>query len=258
MPWPELVALIAGGLAIGSFANVVIYRLPRGESVVAPGSRCPACEVPIKPWDNLPVVSWLILRGRCRACHAAISARYPLVEALCGGLFVVAGERFGTSYLSVAAACVLAAALVTVSAVDLTRMIIPDRVVFPALGAVAALLVAAAIHGHQWHRLEEAAIGAAASFAGFAAIHLAYPAGMGFGDVKLSLLIGLFLGWIRLAVVPIGFFIAFAVATVVSVVLIILGKGGRKTKIPFGPFMAVGAMGAVQWGVPIARAWLGH
>ncbi len=260
MPAPELAVLVLSGLAVGSFLNVVITRVPAGESVVAPGSHCRSCQAKIAPFDNVPLLSWIFLRGRCRSCRARIPVRYPVIEAATALLFVAAGERFGGRLFTVAAACVFFACLLAVSAVDLDHMIIPDRVLFPSLMVVAALLAAgtATAPGKPWHRMELAALGAVASFAAFAVVHLAYPAGMGFGDVKLSMLIGLFLGYIRLAVVPVGFFLAFAAATAVSLVIVATRRGGRKTRIPFGPFLSLGAFGAVMWGLPIARAWLGR
>jgi len=241
VPAPELAVLVLSGLAVGSFLNVVITRVPAGESVVAPGSHCRSCQAKIAPFDNVPLLSWIFLRGRCRSCRARIPVRYPVIEAATALLFVAAGERFGGRLFTVAAACVFFACLLAVS-------------------VVAALLAAgtATAPGKPWHRMELAALGAVASFAAFAVVHLAYPAGMGFGDVKLSMLIGLFLGYIRLAVVPVGFFLAFAAATAVSLVIVATRRGGRKTRIPFGPFLSLGAFGAVMWGLPIARAWLGR
>ena len=243
------------GLAVGSFLNVVIYRVPRKESVVRPRSRCPRCGTQLAERDNIPVLSWLILRGRCRTCREPISARYPLVELLTAALFGVVALRIGW-HPELAAFLLFTAALVAVSAIDLELYLIPNRILYPALGASIVLLcIAAAIHG-EVHHLADAAISMAIAFAVFFAIHVISPRGLGFGDVRLSALLGLFLGWIGPPHVVVGLFLGFLLGAVVSVTLIASGLRGRKDKIPFGPFLAAGALLGVLVGNPIVRVWL--
>jgi leader peptidase (prepilin peptidase)/N-methyltransferase len=222
------------GAALGSFLNVVAYRLPRGLSLVRPGSRCPACETPIRPYDNVPVVSWLLLRGRCRSCGAGISARYPLVEgatiALCAVVVVAYGSSLET-WLGLA----LVLLLVPVTLIDLDFRIIPNRLL--AIGAVVALALLAAFDPGE---IPEHLIAAVAAGGFFLLAVLAYPSGMGMGDVKLAAVLGLFLGR---SVGP-AVFVALVAGTVVGG-LIIARKGareGRKTAIPFGPYLALGGL----------------
>lgn len=231
------------GLIIGSFLNVVVHRLPAGESLVTPGSRCPACETPIKPYDNVPVLSWLWLRGRCRSCGEPIPARYPLVEAATAALFaaVVLAKGFGAEALL---GLVLVAVLVAVTLIDLEHRIIPNRILLPA--AVAALAILALTRRGD---LLEHGIAALAAGGFLLAAALAYPSGMGMGDVKLAGVIGLFLG---VAVAP-AMLIAFLAGTLVGIG-IMARKGareGRKTAVPFGPFLALGGLSAFFVGQPL-------
>jgi leader peptidase (prepilin peptidase)/N-methyltransferase len=234
--------LLAGclGAAIGSFLNVVIWRLPRGESVVAPRSSCPQCATPIRARDNVPVLSWALLRGRCRDCKAAISPRYPVIEALtallCVAVVVVLGP--GTqAWLALA----LVLLLVPVTFIDLDHRIIPN--VLMAIGAVSALALVAVL---QPDALVEHLLAAAGAGGFLLVAAVAYPAGMGMGDVKLAAVLGLFLGT---AVAP-AMFVAMLAGSVVGA-LIIARKGakeGRKTAIPFGPYLAFGALVGALYG----------
>jgi leader peptidase (prepilin peptidase)/N-methyltransferase len=243
------VALAAlAGLVIGSFLNVVAHRLPRRESLVAPGSRCPSCGAPVKPYDNVPVVSWLLLRGRCRSCGAPISPRYPLVEAATAVLFasvvlVKGADRHAWLGL------VFVALLVPVALIDLEHRIIPNRLLAPA--AVAALAIQAAV---DVDKLPEHLIAAAAAGGFFLLAALAYPRGMGMGDVKLAAVMGLFLGR---AVAP-ALLAALIAGTLVGAV-VIARKGaaeGRKTAVPFGPFLALGGVVGLLAGGPIIDWYL--
>lgn len=222
------------GAAVGSFLNVVAYRLPRGLSLVRPGSRCPSCETAIRPYDNVPVLSWLALRGRCRSCRAPISPRYPVVEAvtiaLCA-LVVLAKGTDPDAWLGLA----LVLLLVPVTLIDLDFRIIPNRLLL--VGAVVALGLLAAFEPGE---LPGHLIAAAGAGGFFLVAALAYPSGMGMGDVKLAAVLGLFLGR---AVGP-AVFVALVAGTVVGA-LIIARKGareGRKTAIPFGPYLALGGL----------------
>lgn len=237
------------GLAVGSFANVVIYRVPRGESVVRPRSHCPSCAALINGRDNIPIVSWVVLRGRCRSCGVSISARYVVVEALTGALFALDAARLGYS-AALPAVLAATATLVILSAIDVERLILPKRVVYPGLGVVAVLFVAAAAYDHSWSKLSVGAIGAAAWFALFFLINLASPRALGFGDVRLAPLLGLTLGWFGYRYAVIGFFAANLIGAVVGLALIGLGHATRREPIPYGVFLAIGAIGTVlcgQW-----------
>ena len=228
------VLAFVGGAIIGSFLNVVAYRLPRGESLARPASRCPACETPIKPYDNIPVLSWLLLRGRCRACGARISPRYPIVEAVTGLLcaaVVVSKGADSDVWLGLAFVLVL----VPITLIDLDVRLIPNSLTL--VGAVAALVIQAIVDPDM---LVEALIAAVAA-GGFLLIAvLAYPRGMGLGDVKLAAMMGLYLGR---AVAP-AMFVALLAGTIVGAVIIarVGVEQGRKTAIPFGPYLALGGL----------------
>jgi leader peptidase (prepilin peptidase)/N-methyltransferase len=228
----ELAAIaLAPGLAVGSFLNVLAARIPLRRSVVVPGSACMNCATPLAWYDNVPLLSFALLRGRCRHCRAAISWRYPAVEAANAILVAGAALKFGFTWdFGVAAA--FCAVLVAVSATDLERRIIPNRIVVPA--TVALLVAQTALHpSPEW---AAAGLGAGAFFLLAA---LAYPGGMGMGDVKLALFLGVVLG----RVVPVALFGGMISALVPSAVLLAKhGSAARKMKIPFGPFLALGGV----------------
>ncbi|WP_028060266.1 prepilin peptidase [Candidatus Solirubrobacter pratensis] len=228
-----VVAAIAGAL-IGSFLNVVAYRMPRRESLVRPGSRCPTCGSPIKPYDNVPVLGWLLLRGRCRACGAPVSARYPVVEAVTALLWAGVVLRFGADS-DVWLPLVFVTLLVPVTLIDLDFHIIPNTLMIA--GAVAALALVPAFESGD---VVEHLIAGAAALAFFLIAAVAYPAGMGMGDVKLAGVMGLFLGR---AVAP-AIFTALIAGTLVGVVIIARfgAAEGRKKGIPFGPWLALGGV----------------
>lgn len=246
------VAVVCGllGLAVGSFLNVVIYRVPRKESVVRPRSRCPGCGTQLADRDNIPVLSWILLRGRCRTCGEPISARYPLVELGTAGLFVAAALRFGLDWV-LPAYLVFFAALVAVTFIDLEHYIIPNRIVYPTLFVSVPLLVLAAAAQNEWSELLRAGEGAALAWGFLLVVHLIQPRGMGFGDVRLAAVLGLFLGWLDLRHVFLGLFLGFLFGSLSSITLIALRRRGRKDQIPFGPFLAAGAVVAVLFGSPI-------
>ena len=241
------------GLAVGSFLNVVIYRVPRKESVVRPRSRCPGCGTQLAERDNVPVVSWLLLRGKCRTCGEPISGRYPLVELLTGALFAAAALRFGADWV-LPAYLVFFASLVAITFIDLEHYIIPNRIVYPTIFISVPLLVLAAAVQDEWGNLERAAIGAVAAWGFLLIVHLIQPRGMGFGDVRLSFVLGLFLGWLDLRHVFLGLFLGFLFGALSGLVLMAFRRRGRKDHIPFGPFLAAGAVVAVLFGSQIL-AW---
>lgn len=246
------------GLAVGSFLNVVIHRVPKKESVAHPRSRCPSCGHQLEARDNVPVVSWLVLRGKCRHCQSPISPRYPIIELATAVLFGAAGLRFASHPEAIPAYCLFFAALLAISAIDLELYIIPNRIVYPTLVGGAVLLVIAAIVGHDLGAVKDAALGGFGAWVVLLIIHLISPRGMGFGDVRLSAVIGMFLGWIDLGHVPLALFLGFLLATLVSLPLLALRRKGRKDPVPFGPFLAAGAVLAVLFGVPILDAYLGR
>jgi len=237
-----------GGLVVGSFLNVVAYRLPRHESLVTPSSHCPGCQTPIKPYDNLPVFGWLLLHGRCRSCHEPISARYPLVEALTAVL-AVAVVLVKHSVHDVALGLVLVVVLVPVALIDLEHRIIPNRIL--ALAAGAAIVIGLATHPAGVP--EQLIAGAAA--AGFLLVFvLAYPRGMGMGDVKLAGMLGLFLG--RSVAVALLVGVVAGVVVGAAVMARVGVARGRKTALPFGPFLALGGIVGVLAGPALTHLYL--
>jgi leader peptidase (prepilin peptidase) / N-methyltransferase len=236
------------GLIAGSFLNVVAYRLPRGESLLFPASHCPSCSEPIKPYDNLPVLGWLLLRGRCRSCRTGISKRYPLVEALSAALAVSVVLTKHSAH-DIALGLLLVATLVPVALIDLDRRLIPNKITLPA--AVVALAVGLALDPAGVP--EQLIAGAAA--AGFLLFFvLAYPRGMGMGDVKLAGVLGLFLG----RSVAIALLVAVLAGTLVGMaVMARIGvERGRKTAVPFGPFLALGGVVALFIGPSLIHWYL--
>ena len=238
---PLVPLLSCAGLALGSFATVVAHRVPRGEPVVGGRSRCPGCGAKIAAYDNVPVLSWLLLRGRCRGCGERIPVRYPLTELAMAALFastvlILATDDVGELFLGLA----LCTLLVTITLTDLERRVIPNAVLL--VGAVAGVLVAAATDPGSLAERGIAAVGAG----GFLlAVALAYPRGMGMGDVKLAAVMGIYLGR---AVAP-ALLIAFAAGALLGLVLIgVRGVAARKQAIPFGTFLALGGVVGLWFG----------
>jgi leader peptidase (prepilin peptidase)/N-methyltransferase len=237
------------GLLVGSFLNVVIYRLPRGESLVTPASRCPSCGTPVKPYDNIPVVSWLFLRGRCRSCGAAISARYPLVEALTGAVFVGVALTRGVED-DLALWLPFAAMLIAVAGIDLDHRIIPNKILLPA-----AVWGLAATIAFRPDNVDDVLIAGAAAFGALLLAALAYPAGMGMGDVKLAGVMGIYLGS---GVAP-AMLVAFLAGSIVGLAIIAReGRDARKKGIPFGPFLAFGGLVGIVAGPELVDVYVDH
>jgi leader peptidase (prepilin peptidase) / N-methyltransferase len=243
--------LVAGcallGLLVGSFLNVVVHRVPRRESVISPRSRCPRCQTALADRDNVPIVSWLLLRGRCRACQAPISPRYPAVEGVTAVLFALVALRIGPDWV-LPGYLLFFAVLLAVALIDLEHYLVPNRIVFPTLAASVPLLALVALVQGEWGRLGSALVGALAASAALLVINLVHPRGMGMGDVKLALILGLFLGWIDLAHVALGMFLGFLLGAIGGVLLIALRVKGRRDHVPFAPFLAGGALLAVLMG----------
>jgi leader peptidase (prepilin peptidase)/N-methyltransferase len=227
------------GLVIGSFLNVVIARVPEGKSIWRPRSACPECGTLIAWYDNIPVLSFFALRGHCRACHLAIPWRYPIVEAVTGAAFALAYLILGPT-LDFVVAAVLLAALVAITAIDLRHQIIPDVITLP--GIVAGVVLNLASGRVGWL---DSLIGIAVGGGIFLVIILVSGGGMGGGDMKLGAMLGAFLGWkLGLLALLLGVLAGGAVA----VVLLLLGRKGRKDAIPFGPYLALGGAVALLWG----------
>lgn len=243
-----------GGLAFGSFMGVVVHRVPAKESIVAPRSRCPACGHQLSVADNIPVVSWLLLKGRCRYCRASISPRYLAGEILTGLIWALAVVRLGTSW-DLLAYLPFLWVLIALALIDLETKLLPNRIVLPSIAAGVVILAITAALGPGMDSWFRALAAGAAGFAGFFVIAFISPRGMGMGDVKLAGLIGLFLGYRSWGTVGAGFFLAFLSGALVGVVLMIAGRAGRKTQVPFGPFLALGAVLATLYGEPILRLY---
>jgi len=235
------------GLVIGSFVNVVIVRVPQHQSLWRTRSACPACGALIAWHDNVPLLSFALLRGRCRACGVAISWRYPIVEAATAGLFALAFHRFGPSLDFVVAAAFLAA-LVAITAIDLQLQIIPDAITLP--GIVTGLLANVATHHVS---IVDSLLGIGLGGGLFFVIIVVSGGGMGGGDMKLAAMLGAFLGW---KVALIGLFLGVVFGGVFAVVLLASGLRGRKDAVPFGPFLALGGAVALFAGEGLLRWYL--
>jgi leader peptidase (prepilin peptidase) / N-methyltransferase len=243
------------GLAIGSFLNVVVHRVPAGQSLSSPPSRCPRCEHPVRPYDNVPVLSWFWLRGRCRDCHEPISVRYPLVEAGTAVAFGLVAAAVGWSW-QLPVMEYLVAVAIALGLIDLDVHRLPDRIVLPSYAVVAALLVVAAVgDGLGWWPLVRAAIGAAVLGGTYLVLAVVRPGGMGMGDVKLAALLGMLLGFVGWGALAVGGFAAFLLGGVFGLALVATRRGGRGTGIPFGPWMLLGAAVGVVSG---ERLWAAY
>jgi leader peptidase (prepilin peptidase)/N-methyltransferase len=244
---PAAIAALFGAV-VGSFLNVVAYRLPRNESLVTPASRCPGCGASIKPYDNVPVLGWVLLRGRCRSCRTPISSRYPIVEALTAGLAVSVVLTKHSAY-SIVLGLVLVGILVPVALIDLDHRIIPNKITLPA--SVAAVAIGLILRPSA---VPEQLIAGAAAGGFLLAFLLLYPRGMGMGDVKLAAVLGLFLG----REVAVAILTAVLAGTLVGGFIMARSgvSEGRKTAVPFGPFLALGGVVALLAGPAIVHWYL--
>jgi leader peptidase (prepilin peptidase) / N-methyltransferase len=253
-----LAVVAAFGLLIGSFLNVVVWRVPRGESVVTPPSACPKCGTRLRPYENIPVFSWLVLRGRCRTCRAPISVRYPLVESGTAILFVAVAVQFAGDPWAIPAYWYLAAIGLALALIDLDVHRLPDAIVKPAYVVGAVLLTGATVLGIQpWSALIRAGLGGVILYGFYFVLLFIYPKGMGWGDVKLAGVLGSYLGWIGWGSLVVGAFSAFLFGGVFSIGLVIFRGAGRATKIPFGPWMLLGAAFGIAAGEQVWQAYLG-
>lgn len=258
------------GLLIGSFLNVVVWRVPRGESLIAPASHCPQCDQPILRRDNVPVLSWLLLRGRCRTCKTRISWRYPAVElstaltfagiawAVIGGVISIPNTNYPvvSTVLVAAAFLYLAEISIALTLIDLDHHRLPNTIVLPGYGVGILFLWSASLLAGDPGALLRSGIGMAVMFLGYLILALAYSGGMGFGDVKLAGVLGLYLAWLGWEHLIVGAFAAFVLGGVFSIALLVLRKANRKTGIPFGPWMVFGAWIGILSGYPIVTGYL--
>jgi leader peptidase (prepilin peptidase)/N-methyltransferase len=253
---PLVAATLSGllGLAAGSFANVVIHRVPRHESVVRPASRCPACGGPVAWRDNLPVLGWLLLKGRCRACRATIAVRYPLVEVGMGLLWFVVALRLASAGLGWAIPAYLALAFICVvlAVIDASTRRLPNRITYPAFPLVLTLLLAASVGLGDLGRLGRGLLAAVAVGTFFLALALISPRGMGLGDVKLAPTLGLALGWLSWGAVAVGIFAGFLLGGLAGLGAIAVLGLTRKSLLPFGPWLVTGALLGVLAGADVA------
>jgi leader peptidase (prepilin peptidase)/N-methyltransferase len=249
----RVIAFALAGLLFGSFLTVVVHRTPRRESPIRGRSRCPSCGRTIEARDNIPLVSYALLRGRCRQCRARISPEYPITELATAGLFTGAAIAFRDTYVAGVIALFLAV-LLAVALTDVHARIIPNAVVLPSLVLFAVALVAGRLLGRPLN-LVGAAIGLVAFGGGLLAVALIRPGGMGMGDVKLAGLIGMVLGALGLRYVAVAAGLAILAGGAGAVVALVAGRS-RKAAIPFGPFLVAGAVAAALWGSRIAEAYL--
>lgn len=263
-------ALLVGafGSLIGSFLNVVVYRVPAGRSIVSPGSACGSCGHAIRAYDNIPVLSWLILRGRCRDCRAAVSVRYPLVELGAGVTFAAVAWHFGeelfaattgagmaAAVLQLVAFLYLAAISLALALIDLDTQRLPNVIVLPAYAVGALLFGSAALLSADGMPLLTAGLGSLVMGGAYLALALVRPGAMGMGDVKLAGALGLFLGWLGTTQLIVGMLAGFILGGIAGIILLLAGRS-RSTAIAFGPWLIAGAWIGVFLGEPIARGYL--
>lgn len=251
-----LVGLGVLGLLVGSFLNVVIVRLPEGESIASPPSHCLECGTPIKPWDNIPVLSWFLLRGRCRACGEQFGFAYVLVEVGNAALWVIAGLRFGASW-ALLPMLVLVSTLLAQSVIDLETSRLLDKINFPVLGASVLMIAAASALEGDPTRVGMAVLGSAiysgALFV-FGLISFRGKQGMGLGDVKFALVLGLYLGWVHLALVGVAMMLGSIIGLVVGAIMYVIRR--KSAHYPFGPWLALGCLVTLLASGPILDTWL--
>lgn len=276
------VVILAGlfGLIIGSFLNVVAHRVPAGIPLTRE-SRCPHCDAGVRWWQNVPVVSWVALRGRCAHCHARISRRYPIVEALTGVAFAgvtwlgltVGGASTGSATWSsatgisasngwalavvIVAYLYFAAISIVLTLIDLDTHRLPNSIVLPSYIVAIALFTLACLLGADWWALLRAGIGMAALYAFYFVLRLVRPDGMGGGDVKLAGVVGLYLGWLGWGALAVGAFAAFLLGGLFGIALLALRRAGRRTAIPFGPWMLAGAWVGILTGETVGHFYGG-
>lgn len=252
-----IVALcFVAGLIAGSFINVVAHRVPVGRSVAAPSSACPHCQAPIRPRDNIPVLSWFLLRGRCRDCETPISPRYPIVEGTTALLFASTPLVVGVSWV-LPAYLWFVGVTVALTLTDVDHKLIPNRILFPGIAAGVVLLGGGALLEGALSSLGRALLAGTAYFAGLFVVALVARGGFGFGDVKLAFLLGMFAGYLGWGHLAVAVFLAFLTGGVVSIFLLVTRLRSRKDAIPFGPYLIAGAYLAIAFGDRIIDWYVG-
>jgi leader peptidase (prepilin peptidase)/N-methyltransferase len=252
-------AIIIGvfGALVGSFLNVVIYRIPLRRSIISPPSACTDCGTKIKGYDNVPIFSWLLLRGKCRSCNARISMRYPIVELSTGVFFgIVAWKFHGNALTLLLAFLYLAAVSIALALIDLDTHTLPNRIVIPSYIVGVLLLGTTGLIDDNHGAVFRALLGMMALSIFYFGMALIYPGGMGMGDVKFAGVLGLFLGYLGWDVLLVGSFSAFVLGGLFALTLIILRKANRKSGIPFGPWMLTGAWVGVFFSASIVQQYL--
>ena len=244
------------GLLIGSFVNVVAYRIPKGISVVTPPSACPACDHKIRVRHNIPVLGWLMLRGKCRDCGAKISVRYPVVEAVTGGAFAAAAALLGEAWV-LPAFWWFCGVTIALALTDLDVKRIPNRILYPGTVVAALLLGGGAAFDGEFSLFGRGLVGGASYFLLLLLIALVARGGFGFGDVKLAALLGMFAAYRSWESLFVGVFAAFVIGGVLSIILLAARRVGRKDAIPFGPSMVLGAYVGIAAGRSIVSWYLG-
>ncbi len=239
-----LIACIVMGLLVGSFLTVVVDRVPRGGSVVRPPSACGSCGNRLTGPDLVPIASWVVLHGRCRHCGTAIGVEPLIVEIANATLFVLFGLKFGAD-VALVAFCIMGAALVALVWIDLREFRLPREITYAAMVLSAPVLVVAALVNREPERIWQTGLGAGIALVLMGSIYLASRGGMGDGDVRLAPLLGMHLGYLNPGIVPIGLFFGFLLGAIVGVAAMAIGSAGRRTALPFGPFLAAGTVLAV-------------
>ncbi len=240
-----IVFVVVAGLLIGSFLTVVVDRVPNGESVVAPPSRCGSCGLRLGPLDLVPVLSWVVLRGRCRQCRTPIGVEPIVVELTTAALFVLMAIRFDDTRAAIPAYCILMAVLVAQTWIDLHTQRLPREITYTGLILGVISLTVAAIIIDEPERIWMMALGAVIALVAMWLIYVLSKGGMGDGDVRLAPLLGLYLGWLNPGIVLPGLFFGFVAGAVVGVAMMAVDRAGRRTAVPFGPFLALGTVVAI-------------
>lgn len=238
------------GLCVGSFLNVVVYRVPRHLSIIRPRSSCPGCGAFIENRDNIPVVAWLLLRGRCRNCREPISVRYPLVEAGGGALFALTAWRIGAHW-ALPAYLVLCASLLALALIDLEHLLLPRTIVYPTLATVGGWLTLTAALTHQWHPWLMGLYCSLGWGGLFFLLNLASPRSLGFGDVRLGYVLGAALGYLGVGSALLGFFVSNLIGAVVGIGLLLTKRASRGQAVPYGVFLAAGTLVTLFLGRPL-------
>ena len=249
----EISIILILGLIIGSFSNVCIYRIPKNESIVFPASHCPNCHTPIKAIDNVPILSFLLLKGKCRKCGEKISIRYPVVEFLTGAIYLLIFLIYGRSYQTLIYA-LLSSALIIISFIDLDVQIIPDEISLPGIVIGLALSFIVPYISYLNSLLGIIAGGGIIFLIALAGLAIFKKEAMGGGDVKLSAMIGAFIGWKYIIV---SLFIGFFIGAIAGILLILLKIRNRDDLVPFGPFIVLGSFITLLWGENILSWYLG-